>query len=119
MERHTVTIVTAAGGGGTGTFTPTQGGFLRCVKYTKTDYVNNVTLNITQAGSALNLFAATIGNMDVAKAFYPNHDGVIGVSGAADTNVHAYAPVTAADVVTLTIAAGGDTKTGVFDVWIG
>ena len=121
MERFSITIdPTSSGGAGTGTFQPTQDGELLVVNYIKDDYVNNVTLSIASAQDTAHIiFATTLGNMDVSTTYYPATDGHVLLTGAADDAVHVRVPVRAGELYALTIAAGGDSKGGTFNIIIG
>lgn len=129
MERYRVTIdptTSSNSGAGSGTFMPTRSGFLQAIAYTKDDYDGNVTVTVVADDSALTLFAATAGNMDVTTFYLPRAVCRLATTGAAihyndqgDEPVVDKVPVIAGEQITVTIAAGGNAKGGTFDFFVG
>lgn len=120
IERHVVTITTAAGGGGTG-YTPVVNGFIQAIRYVKTDYADGVDFDVTAETSGIVIWDED--NVNASKTVYPRaatHDtlGVASLYAAGGEPVETYIPVST-ERVKIVVAAGGDTKVGVFHVYIG
>lgn len=120
ITRHAVTIVTASDGTGTG-YTDLCDGFVQAIRYVKTDYTDGVDVTVTCEQSAQAIVTLTDAN--ASATVYPR--------GATATVANAAALYAAAGVavldkipvanerVKIVIASGGDTKTGVFHVYVG
>lgn len=93
--------------------------FVRRVQYVKTDYADGVDLAITDAASTAVL---SVTNMNAAAAYCPMQPTHAAADGSASLYAGAGEPVEALIPVygslTITIAQGGNAKTGVIKVWI-
>ena len=93
-------------------------GRIHTVQYVKDDYVNNVTLSVAGAETAEVFLALAAGVMDASVTMRPR----IPVQAAADGSALLYGvgyaqtdyPVVIGEKITLTVAAGGNAKTGTF-----
>lgn len=119
MQYIEQTLTTDASGDATVTVPINPGNnFIRRVQYVKTDYADGVDLTITDAASTTVL---SITNMNVAAVYCPmqaTHDtaGAASLYAGAGEPVEALIPVYGS--LTITIAQGGNAKTGVIKVWI-
>lgn len=122
LTRHVVDVATIADGSGTG-YTPAVSGFVRTIRYVKdgtTPYAAGVDVTITAeiSGAAI----ATLTNLDATGTYQPRvatHDtvGAAALYAAGGTAVNDLIPV-AQERIKIVIAAGGDTKTGRFHVYV-
>ncbi len=119
-ERHTVPVVTAAGGGAT-VFSPVITGRIMSIAYVKTDFTDGVDFTITSDMSLQNVW--TEANVNAAKTVAPRQAthstaGVASLYAAAGEPVedHIYL---ANERVKFVIVAGGATKSGAFVVIVG
>ena len=122
MERQSVTVTTDASGDGTGTTSQTLNGRLAGVQYVKTNYADTADFTITTVTHTQSLLTAA--NVTASAAWHPRQ----ATHAAADASASLYAaggePVEsdipiAGDRVLVTVAQGGDTKTGTFHSWVG
>ncbi len=113
VERQAVTIITDASGAGTGYTTPVTGRVLG-ITYAKTDYADGVDVVVSTETTAQTILTLT--DQNSSAVFYPR-SVVHGNTGSALTGVEAI-PV-AAERIKITVAAGGNTKTGTFYVLVG
>jgi hypothetical protein len=93
--------------------------FVRRVQYVKTDYADGVDLAITDAASTAVLSVSAMNASAVYCPMQPTHaaaDGSASLYASGGEPVEAPIPVVGS--LTITIAQGGDTKTGVIKVWI-
>jgi hypothetical protein len=92
---------------------------LRRIAYVKTDFTDGVDLTFTDH-LATSLLVATNANASAAwHPRQPTHDAVGAASlyAAAGEPVESDFPIDGP--ITITVAAGGDTKTGLFHFWVG
>jgi hypothetical protein len=120
IERHEVTIQTAADGTGTG-YTGVCNGFVQAIRYLKGDYADGVDFTVTAEKSG-----ATIWDQDNVNASVTIHPraatsdtaGAASLYAAAGEPVEAPIPVSK-ERIKIEIAQGGDTKSGTFHVYVG
>lgn len=124
VTKHAVTITTAADGSGTG-FTPVVNGRVLAVAYTKADgtaaFAAGVDLEIkTETTDTLIWDQDDVDASATVAPRQPTHStaGVAALYAAEGTAVQDYIYV-ADERIEITIANGGDTKTGTFVVWVG
>lgn len=119
VERHIVTLTTAADGSATG-YTPNVTGRILGIRYVKTDFANGIDFTVTLDATGEAIMVGT--DVNASASFYPRV-GVTDAAGAAATLdgtrlardcVHAVN-----DRVKIVVAQGGDTKTGAFHVIVG
>ncbi len=123
IERHEVTIVTAAGGTGTG-YTGLANGFVQAVRYVAdsvTPYDATVDVTITAEASGLTIWQES--NVAASKTVYPraatsDTAGVASLYAAAGEPVEVTSTV-AKERIKIEIAQGGNVKSGTFHVYIG
>ena len=117
IQRHVVTVTTAADGGATA-YTDSTTGKLSAIHYVKTDFADGVDFTITAEATGQTLWTDTnINASEIVAPRQPIHD----TAGAAALYAAAGAAVLdkislANDRVKIVIAAGGDTKTGTFHI---
>ena len=116
VQRHTVAVTTAAGGGATG-YTPVVTGRIASVIYSKATagsaYASTADFTITAEDSGLGLW--TESNVNASKTVSPTqqtHDQV----GATETDPTRAPIFVANERVKIVIAQGGATKLGTFQV---
>lgn len=119
ITKHTVTVTTDSSGDGTAYTTAAVNGRLLGVQYVKTDYANGVDFDVTLEGSALAVLSVDDVN---ASAVYWPRVALHNTSGVALT-YDATEPVTdtlpvANERIKVVVAAGGDTKTGTFYIYV-
>lgn len=120
VERHTVTIVTVASGDGTG-YTPVVTGAILAIVYTLVDYAAGVDFTVTGESSGIPIWAELNVNATTTRApRQATHStaGVAALYAAGGAAVNDLIPV-ARERVKIVVAAGGNTKTGTFDVYVG
>ena len=113
VERHTVSVTTAADGTATG-YTPVVSGRVVDVIYAKTDFADTADFAITAESTGLNIW--TESNVTASKTvspMQPAHDqaGVLQDTGGDVWETYIFV---AQERVKIAIAGGGDTKTGTF-----
>ena len=119
VERHAVTVTTAADGSATA-YTPNVTGFVSQIRYAKTDFTDGVDFTITAEATGETIWTEL--NVNASKTVAPRqatHDtaGLASLYAAAGEPVEA--PIALAnDRVKIVIAAGGATKTGTFHIII-
>lgn len=115
VERHSVSVTTATGGGATG-YSPPVTGRIANVIYTAatgTPFASTADFTITAEGSGLGLW--TESNVTASKTVSPTqqaHDQV----GATETDPTRVPIWVANERVKIVVAQGGNTKTGTFEV---
>lgn len=115
VERHSVTIETATGGGATG-FTPVVKGRVANIIYTAatgSPYASTADFTISAEGSGIGLW--TESNVTASKTVSPSqpaHDQV----GATTADPARHPIFVANERVKIVIAQGGNTKAGTFEV---
>ena len=115
MRRVKITLTTAADGTVIG-YTPQVAGKLHAIHYVKTDFANGVDFDITSEATGESLW--TEQNVNASTSRYPrqathSNAGVAALYAAGGTAVQAV-PALAQDRIKISIAQGGDTKTGAF-----
>jgi len=123
VTKHTVDITTAADGTASG-YTPPVNGRILQLQYTKdgtTPYDNTVDVTIIAEDSATPIL--TVSDVTATTRYVPRQAtqstaGVAALYAAAGTAVNDYVFI-AGERVKITLAQGGDTKTGRFIVWVG
>lgn len=119
MRRYKVTLTTAADGTVTG-YTPRCSGELHAIHYVKTDFADGVDFTITSEATGEQLW--TEANVNASKIVYPreathNNAGVAALYAAGGTGVLARSGLFG-DRVKITIAQGGNAKSGTFHVLV-
>jgi hypothetical protein len=119
MKRHKVTITTASDGTATG-YTPVISGEIMQVEYVKTDFANGVDFAITGEDTGIGIWTQSDVNASAVVApRHPTHSQAGAAALYASGGVGVLAPIAIArDRVNITIAQGGDTKTGTFHVLV-
>lgn len=112
---HSATITTAADGSGSATLS--VNGLIESIRYVKTDYTDGVDFTITNAETGETLW--TESNVNASKSCRPRgatHStaGVASLYAAGGTAVEDMIAI--AGTINIAVAAGGNTKTGVFHV---
>lgn len=120
-ETHSVTIVTAADGTATG-YTPVVTGKIINIIYTKAssgNYDDGVDIAIIAEGSGIGLW--TEANVNASKTVSPRQPThtQVGVANSTAGDVLLGDIYLTNERVKITIAEGGDTKTGTFKVIVG
>lgn len=111
IRRESVTITTDASGDAVST-TKSLRGMLRAIHYVKDDYADGVDLTIIEADApGSNLWADT--NINASESVFPQV-AVNGTDGAAIAGE--YGPIPIVGRVSITVAQGGDTKSGTFHI---
>jgi len=124
MERITVSITTNAAGAGTGYAASVRGmnrGNVKAIRYVKTDYAAGVDFVITGETSGMAILTGT--DVNASATFFPRAAtcdivGAASLYAAAGEPVEVEIPI-ADEQIKIVVAAGGDTKTGTFHIWIG
>lgn len=119
MKRYKVTVTTAADGSATA-YTPRVTGEIAQVEYVKNNFDNGVDIAVTGEATGINIWTqADVNASAVVAPRQPSHSqaGVASLYAAAGTAVQA--PICLSnDRVKLTIAQGGNAKTGAFHVTV-
>lgn len=114
VERHSVTIETATGGGATG-FTPVVTGRVAAVVYTAatgTPYASTADFDVTAEETGLVIWSEN--NVTASKTVHPVTEGDLN-TGTQSTLVEV--PIFVANErIKIAIAQGGNTRTGTFEV---
>ena len=116
VQRHTVTVTTATGGGATG-YTPVLNGRIAGIRYTKATaasaYASTADFTITAETSEVGLW--TEANVNASKDVVPTQP--THTQAGATSADPARAPVFLANErVKILLAQGGNTKSGTFEV---
>ncbi len=117
IRRETVTITTASGGGATA-YTAVVTGLIQSIKYTKDDFADGVDFTITTEDTKQPVWAELNVNATAQKSpSQPTHDlvGVASLYAGSGEGVERRIAVVN-ERIKIVIVAGGDTKTGTFDV---
>ena len=118
MVIKSVTVTTDASGDGSATTEPLNG-LLKRIAYAKTDFADGVDFDFTDhIGTAL----LSDDDVNASTSWHPRqptHDaaGAASLYAAGGEPVESDFPI--AGPITVTVAAGGDTKTGTFHFWVG
>lgn len=120
FKRHEVTVTTDASGDGT-SYTPTLNGFIQSIRYVKTDFADGVDFVCSLEDSGVLVWDQD--NVNASATVYPRAPtadtaGVASLYAAAGEPVETRIPV-ANERLQIVVAAGGNTKTGVFHVVVG
>jgi hypothetical protein len=115
IRRHSVTVVSAAGGTATA-FSPYVSGHIESIQYIKTDYTDGVDFTITAEATGETIWTQL--DVNAAVTVYPRAGthttaGVAAVYAAAGTTVNERIAL-GRDRVKIVLAAAGATKTGAF-----
>lgn len=118
MKVEKLTITTDASGDGSAS-TGQLNGYLQKIRYAKTDYADGVDFTVSDH-TGETLFTGT--NVNASASYHPTEDsvdetGATRVYAAAGEAVAAAIPV--AGPLTVTVAQGGNAKTGDFYFWVG
>ena len=116
LQRHTVTVTTAADGSATAYTSDAVTGAVLAVKYTKTDYTDGVDFTITTETTGQNVWTDT--NINASEIVYPRC-ATNGADGAALLYAGGGTAVTdriyaVGERIKIIIAAGGNAKVGTF-----
>lgn len=96
------------------------GGEIKQIKYTKTDFADGSTMTLTGETSGIAIWAQTGVNATATVCPMQASHTTAGVAATLDGTRAALVPVVISNErLKLVVASGGDTKTGVVDVWIG
>ena len=117
VERHTVTVTTATGGGATG-YTPDLTGRIVYMGYTKDTFASTTDLTITTELSTQAVWSET--NINASKDLYPLAvaDGVDGVALATAGDAQFVPVFVANERIKIVVAQGGNTAAGTFEVLV-
>lgn len=119
MERIAVTLPTNASGAATA-YTCIVAGKIHSIQYVKTDYADGVDFTITGETTGQQIWVEA--NVNVAKTVgpsIPTHDEIGVASLYAGSGEPVERPIAIAqERIKIVIAAGGDTKVGVFHILI-
>jgi len=119
IQRHVVTVTTAADGSATA-YSPVLTGNLSQIRYVKTDFADGVDFTITAEATGETIWTDT--NINASETVAPRqatHDtsGWVAVYAVGGTSILDKIAI-ANDRVKIVIASGGDTKTGTFHIVI-
>ena len=115
-ERHTVTVTTNASGAGTG-YTPVVTGRIIAIIYSKTDFADGVDFTITSETTGQTIWSQENVNASATVAPRQATHSTAGVAATYDgTRAVLAAVVVANERVKISVASGGNTKTGTFYV---
>lgn len=120
VQRHRVSVTTAADGSATAYTDDPISGVIAAVIYTKTDFDNGVDFTITGETTGTGIWTESNVNASATRCpRQPTHDAI----GAASLYAVGGEPVEAPIVlgqerVKIVIAQGGNVKTGTFDVLV-
>lgn len=124
MKLHTITVVTNASGDGTGYSSGNANGRIAAVRYVKAgsgNYDNGVDFVITGETTGVAILTGTDVNASATSAPMQATHSVANAAAlyaGGGTAVNAPIPI-ANERIKVVVAQGGDTKTGVFYVWVG
>ena len=121
MERIDLTIETDADGNGTGYVEKVKTGHIRAIRYVKDDYDNGVGIVVTGETSGIEILTLAAMNTTVTK--FPRGSASKQADGTDADYANGY-PVKvlipiANERIKVVGSAGGETKSGLFHVWIG
>lgn len=118
-ERHVVTIVTDAAGAGVG-YTPLVQGRVSAIHYVKNDYANGVDFVVTSEATGEIIWDEDDVNASTSRAPRQATHSTAGVAAlyAGGGSAVLDQITVAKDRIKITVAAGGNTKTGTFHVVI-
>lgn len=121
MKRLEVPITVDASGDGTGYTTENVHGFIRGIRYVKTDYADTVDFVITAdvAGTPI----LTVSNVTASTSWHPRQathavDGTASLYAAAGEPVETAIPF-AGDRVKIVVDEAGNATSGTFHIWVG
>ncbi len=115
--RHAVSVTTAADGSATA-YSPVVTGKLSQIRYVKTDFADGSTFTITAEATGETLWSEAAVNASATRAPRQATHSTLGAAAlyAAAGQAVLDKIALANDRVKIVIAAGGDTKTGVFHI---
>jgi len=120
LKRHTLSITTDASGDGTG-YTPVVNGRVLDVQYVETDYATTVDFTITGAITSKEILS--LSGITASTTWLPRiqvHDSADGTGLLYNVGRKVCEPVCLANErVKITVAQGGNAKSGTFYVTIG
>lgn len=124
MEKISVTIAVDASGNGVGYISSALGinnGFIRAIQYVKDDYADGIDVVIS--GNVTGIPILTVTNMNAAAFYYPMAKASKVADGtdaeyAAGFDVRVLIPVVD-EQIKIVVSAGGVSKSGTFNVWLG
>lgn len=114
VTKTAVTVTTDASGDGSAEAGPFSGHLVKVV-YVKDDYADGIDVDITGAVGASVLLSAD--NVNASATFYPVVLSSLNTSGANIASVYSRIPL-ADELVTVTVAAGGNAKTGTWYLYV-
>jgi hypothetical protein len=122
LYRHEVTITTDGDGNGVG-YTPDVNGFIQSIRYVKdatNAYTDGVDFDVTGESSGIVIWDQD--NVNASATVTPRQAthstaGVAALYAASGTAVNDKIPVV--ERIKISVANGGDSKTGVFHVYVG
>ncbi len=119
IQKYEVVLVTAADGTAEG-FTPVVCGFIEHIHYTKVDFAAGVDISIVGEDADEAYWVEADVNASTSKSpRHPTHDvaGAVLKYAPAGANVESSIPI-CRERIKVSVAQGGDTKTGTFEIYI-
>ena len=124
MEKISVTITVDASGDGVGYISSALGvnnGFIRAIQYVKDDYADGIDIVISGVTSGIAIL--TVANMNASAFYYPMAKASKIADGtdaeyAAGFDVRTLIPIVN-EQIKIVVSAGGVSKSGTFNVWLG
>lgn len=111
-QRHTIVVETDSGGNATA-YSQNITGRIHSLSYLKDDFADGVDFTVTLERTGQSVWMDT--NINASETVYPVAAANLGTTGAASTLSEV--PIIAAnDRLKIVVAAGGDTKSGTFDL---
>ncbi len=125
MRRASLTITTDVDGNGIGYLVSVGSGvdcgYIRAIRYVKNNYDNGVGVVIT--GEISGIAILTIANMNATVTKFPRGSASKQVDGTDAEYASGYPVKVLIPIVNerikVVVSSGGDTKTGLFHIWIG
>jgi hypothetical protein len=118
VRRVTLTVTTDGDGDGSAQ-SPQLNGLLRRIAYEKVDFADGVDVDIADH---LGTVLLDVDDVNADAAWHPRQPthstaGVASLYAAAEEPVESDFPIDGP--ITVTVAAGGDTTSGLFHIWVG
>jgi len=121
MERVDLVIKTDADGNGTGYVGVVKLGHIWAIRYVKDDYDNGVGIVVTAEDSGMEILTLTNMNASVTKNprgdAHNIADGSDALYASQDQPVKVLIPI-AYERIKIVVSGGGDTKSGLFHIWL-
>ena len=121
MQRTELLITTDVDGDGIGYVGKVERGHIYAIRYVKDDYDNGVGIVVTGETSGIEIL--TIANMNASVTEFPEGSASKQADGTDAEYASGYpvkVPIPVANErIKVVVSAGGDTKTGLFHIWIG